>query len=363
MDLQTCMRDYVRLYIVVLLGGLLSSCYTLEQALRFNTAFNSRVPVRDALGSGLLSETTAGKLRLSRELVDFAAKQGLNTGRAYQHFIPEESAATSYFVQAAHADRFESKTWWFPIVGRVPYLGYFDSADRDREAAALRAQGFDVSIGSVGAFSSLGWFPDPIYASMTKRSDPEYIQLLLHELVHRTFWSQGSVSFNENLAEYASRVLTQRFLKERRGGEGLTELLAVERDQEKLRSWLKGLRQELEAIYSDGALDRGEKLRRKASRIAHWKTERFPEMSTPGYRGVRNRDWNNATILGASLYSPDTERFERAAGCVGAKTIGQFLEALRRAERRISDAERALDHLCVESKSDREKSSGGSPPR
>ena len=95
---------------------------------------------------------------------------GLNTDGAYLYYIHTEQPVVSYLVQAAHADKLKSVKWWFPIVGSVPYKGYFTRSDRDAEAEKLRQQGYDVYTTGVGAFSSLGWFDDPIFSSMLRRN-------------------------------------------------------------------------------------------------------------------------------------------------------------------------------------------------
>src|SRR5690606_18969091 len=117
------------------------------------------------------------------------------------------------------ADRLEFVTWWFPVVGSVPYIGYFDKADRDAKATELKQQGYDVSVGGAGAFSSLGWFEDPIFSSMLDRGPADTAHLFIHELTHRTLWIPGSTEFNENLAEYVSYRLTPQYLRKTKRAE------------------------------------------------------------------------------------------------------------------------------------------------
>lgn len=335
-----------RLSLLVTFLLLLPACYSLEQAYWFNNAYNSRVGVDDVLVTPDTDSALRQKLLLSREILQYADAEGLNTGGSYRHFIPERSAQVSYLVQAAEADRLEAKTWWFPFVGRVPYLGYFSREKRDEKAAALRTQGFDVSLGSVGAFSSLGWFDDPIYASMTKRRDADYVQLLFHELIHRTFWSKGSVAFNENLAEYLGFRLALKFLNQTKDGRGVSDLEAERDDQERLRTWLQSLKQELNAVYADKTLSRDEKLARKAQLIERFRTKEFPAMVTRSYASLKGREWNNASILGSALYSPDTDKFDRAYRCVGENKVGLFIAAIKKAESRGLSADEALVSLC-----------------
>lgn len=327
----------------------LNACYSLEQAYWFNNAYNSRVGVDDLLLQiePEMEEPLKKKLLLSREVLAFAKMQGLNAGESYRHFIPERSAQVSFLVQASRADKFEAKTWWFPVVGRVPYLGFFDRSKRDAEAELLRNQGYDVSLGSVGAFSSLGWFDDPIYASMTKRSDHDFVQLLFHELVHRSYWSQGSAAFNENLAEFLGLKLARMFLSQAKNGQGVRELEADSVDQELFRKWLQSLKQALEELYNDEKIEREQKLKLKADIIQQFTAEKYPKMQTEVYAGLRKRQWNNASILGAALYSPDTEKFSRSFACAGEPKIGEFLARIRAVEDDGLKADQALESLCT----------------
>ena len=164
--------------------------------------------------------------------------------------------------------------------------------------------------------------------------------------MHRTFWSQGSVTFNENLAEFGSFYLAERFLKAKGEDQGVKSLEDERSDQERLRLWIQSMKQDLQIIYTDGTLTRERKLALKAATIRRYQDEIFPPMITPVYAAARKREWNNASILGASLYSPDTSRFAQAFSCVGAENMGQFLQAIKRAESHHSSADEALASLC-----------------
>ncbi len=329
-----------------LIAPVLTSCYTLEQAYHFNNAYNSRVKVDGVLSAKEIKPDLRDKLELSRSVLEFAKNHGLNTGGAYKHFIPESSSQVSYLVQAAPVDKLEPLTWWFPFVGSVPYLGYFERERRDEKADALRRQGYDISLGTVGAFSSLGWFDDPIYLSMTKRSDEEFIQMMLHELVHRSFWSKGSVPFNENLAEYVSEKLTEVYLLEFRGGQGIEEMKAKRSDQELLKFWLEDLKENLKANYARRDISRAEKIIEKKRIIELFQRQKFPPLKLAAYSGWKVREWNNASLLGASLYSPDFKKFEQAALCQGGFQAGNFLDRLKKEEKQTDSAELALKNMC-----------------
>lgn len=325
-----------------------SGCYVLRQAWYQNNLYNSRRPVSEVIEDGKVPQWVKTQLDLVRQVLDFAAKEGLNSQESYRYYIETKSNAVSFLVQAAYPDRLKFKTWWFPITGDVPYLGFFSREERDEEAEHLRKEGFDISKGSAGAFSSLGYFEDPLYTSMLKTDRGGLVHLLLHELTHRTFWSKGSANFNENLAEYVALVLTQKFFEQRGEARETEQYLAERRDRAKFRMWLKELKAELEALYaSRGTTPQDTLLAKKKEIFEQFTTKRIPRFETDAFEYVRAKEWNNAAVLAASLYLPDTDRFASAHKCFGEeKPIKEFLDALRSMEEKESNVFKALDRLC-----------------
>ena len=201
---------------------LLSGCYVTGQAWHQNNLLNSRRPI----------------LLLLQEILAFAGQAGLNVRGAYRYYIELPQPVVSYLVYGAKADRLEAVTWWFPIVGRVPYLGFFDKGDRDDKAGELEAQGYDVYRGAAAAFSSLGWFEDPVFSSMLRRRSSALAHLFFHELTHRTYWAAGSAEFNENLAEFVAHRLTREFLEQKGSSQQLQRYEQVRRDRRLFKKWL-----------------------------------------------------------------------------------------------------------------------------
>ena len=123
----------------------------------------NRKPIDDVLARKDLSPDVRTKLETVLAVRKFAAeKLGENVGGAYKSIAPVDQSAIVYVVMAAPRDSLEPYTWWFPIVGRVPYRGYFDESDALAEAASLEAQGLDTMVRPSIAFSSLGFFDDPL---------------------------------------------------------------------------------------------------------------------------------------------------------------------------------------------------------
>jgi predicted aminopeptidase len=250
----------------------------------------------------------------------------------------------SYLVQAAEPLELRQKKWWFPVVGKVPYIGFFEEKERDAMAQELREEGFDVYTSGVGAFSSLGWFDDPIYNSMLNRSHEQLAHLLFHELTHRTFWLAGEVRFNENLAEYVAKHLTLKYLRYHGLTQRLTQYEVRARDKELFRQWLDDVKTVLENLYKNPAgLERKELLRQKSLVFARFTSNAKPAFEKYDY--LQGKPWNNARVLAARLYAPKHEEFARAHKCTG-ESIKVFLESLEESSEMIEDTTKLLPFLC-----------------
>jgi len=323
----------------------LTGCYVTKLAYNQNNLFNSRRLVSDVLKDDQVNSKTRKKLALLLEILEFAEQQGLNREDAYSFYIPSREKYVSYIVQASHADKLKPITWWFPIVGTVPYKGFFHQPDRDELSLKLKSEGYDVYNSGVGAFSSLGWFDDPIYPSMIHRRLSSVAHLFFHELTHRTFWWSGSTKFNENLAEYIAGVLTEKYLKIKKMEKELSLYLRKEIDKKKYKIWLKILRKKLKQNYANkDKRDKNLILLKKQKIFEEMTISDRPKFEVVDYIGKSK--WNNARVLAASLYSPDVERFAKAFECDGSENVGQFLENLKKAMKVADSKFEGLDSLC-----------------
>ena len=127
----------------------------------------------------------------------------------YHSYVGLDRKQVVCVVTAVEALRFRNKTWWFPVVGRVPYLGWFDCETAKCFAADLRAEGWDVDISGASAYSTLGWFDDPVLSTMIQGTREEalggLVDVVLHESVHATLYIDNQTRFNESLAELRGR--------------------------------------------------------------------------------------------------------------------------------------------------------------
>ena len=179
-----------------------------------------RKPITTVLAEDGVAPDVRRKLEMVLELRDFAADElRLNVGGSYAAYSYIDRPVLLHVLTAVPKTSFEPYTWWFPFVGRVPYKGYFDRSDANKEADALAAQGHDTSIRPAGAFSTLGWFDDPLLGRLLKLDRVRLADVVLHELLHNTLFVPGSVAFNESLANFVGKRGAIEFFVRRHGSQ------------------------------------------------------------------------------------------------------------------------------------------------
>jgi predicted aminopeptidase len=303
------------------------------------------VAVEEALKREDLPAKSKASLSALQDILNFAQDAGLQVGDSYRYLIFQQEKAVSYSVQAAHADRLEFVTWWFPFVGRVPYLGFYSKNERDLKYNGLAAQGYDVAKGAVSGFSGLGWFSDPIFSSMLERPIEDFAHLIFHELTHKTFWISNSAEFNENLAEFVARDLTLKYLSDRNLMQASVRYSKVLADRGQYQKWLFSLRQELKRLYAS-KIDKAELLRRKKAIFAAYTSVKLPKFNTGSFDFVRVREWNNAYVLAAGLYTTDLRPFDKAYACAKKPSFGKFLAELESFAKETGNGLQALENFC-----------------
>jgi predicted aminopeptidase len=193
----------IRLAALIFVPILASGCYIARAAYEEGRVLWNRKPIDDVLARKDLSADTREKLETVLAVRKFAdEKLGENVGGAYETIAPVDKNAVVYVVMAAPRDSLVPYTWWFPIVGSVPYRGYFDENDAKAEAASLEAQGLDTMVRPSVAFSSLGFFSDPVLTNLLKLDRVELAGVLIHELFHRTYYLASDAMFDESAANY-----------------------------------------------------------------------------------------------------------------------------------------------------------------
>ncbi len=162
-----------------------------------------RTPIDRLVNDPATDAATRAKLRLVQDARRFAVDSlGLTAGESFTTYSSVDRDTLVLVVSAAYRDRLAMRTRWWPVVGRVPYQGYFDFAQAHRERDALEAAGFDAEVRPASAFSTLGWFNDPLLNTTLRADSVSLVETVIHELVHSTVWIAGDAVFNESFANF-----------------------------------------------------------------------------------------------------------------------------------------------------------------
>ena len=261
-------------------------------------------------------EETTGRVRrllaMVRSIKAYGQSRGLRPTRNYDTYAELHRSAAVWVVEACAPLAFEQKRWRFPLIGSIPYLGFFDEEAARKLAASLEKEGLDAEVRTAAAFSTLGWFKDPVLSTMIPAGDQalgELADIVLHESVHATLYVKNQSAFNESLASFVADRLTPPWLAATVGPRAPeTEVWVAA--QALHRRWLVRLHRaylELDALYRSSLTDRA-KREEKATLLASLRAE-F------GFAGTLN----NATLAGYRTYDSGVPSFERLlARCEGS---------------------------------------------
>lgn len=170
-------------------------------------------PVEEYLSSPTFPDSLKKKLELINEVRQFAIDSlGLKDTRNYKTLFDQKGEEVMWVVMASEPYRLKAKEWKFPVIGSVPYKGFFDRGKAIRLKDELEQEGWDVNIRNPGGWSTLGWFTDPILTGMLDRGEGDLANLIIHEMSHATIFVKDSIDFNENLATFIGDRGAERFL-------------------------------------------------------------------------------------------------------------------------------------------------------
>jgi predicted aminopeptidase len=331
-----------------------SPLYVIRAGIAEARILAARRPLGEVVRDPAVDARTRGKFVLAIEARAWARDSlGLDVGDAYTSFTQLESDTLALVLSAAYKDRLASKTWWFPIVGSVPYRGFFDEEDALDEQRELDAQGFDTYLRPTAAFSTLGWFADPLLSSIVREDEVDLIETILHELSHNHLFVPGQVRFNESFATFVGRVGAIDFFCRRQGGGPDTVRCARAqarwRDYQRFSRWLDGLVLDLQDLYANTSLSTEQKVTQR-EQIASAHRARFTALFQPAMEsyttwGFVERPLNNAVLLGQMLYYHRLPDFQAlldahrgdlaatiAALAEGVETVADPFELLPRTE-------------------------------
>ncbi|RDS84978.1 aminopeptidase [Dyella monticola] len=246
----------------------------------------------------------AARLTLSQQARQFASDRlDLPRNRSYTYYVQLHRPYVVWNVYATPRFSVDAVPQCFPIAGCVAYRGWFDEKKARESAAQMRARGNDVYIGGVSAYSTLGWFSDPILSSMMRWDDDELVGTIFHELAHQKIYVKGDTAFNESYAMFVENEGLREWHRAR------GEPVGDDRDQAMDDGFTKlvlDLRDRLEKLYASGVDEHAMELGKQREiadfrvRYAAWRDTSWP--NDHRYDTWVAQPINNATLLPFGLY-------------------------------------------------------------
>ncbi|HUO83249.1 MAG TPA: aminopeptidase [Gammaproteobacteria bacterium] len=244
---------WIRRVIAALAVTAVSGCYYLHSMRGQWDVMSRREPIAAVIGDPGTPADLRARLETVLDLREFASRElSLPDNDSYRSYADVGRPFVAWNVFAAPEFSIEPKQWCFPIIGCVTYRGYFDQAKAERFAAKLRADGLDAYVGPVPAYSTLGYFDDPVLNTMLSWDDVFVASLLFHELAHQRLYVKGDAAFSEAFASVVSDAGVRRWLAETGGEDLLAEFEAANAREVEFAALVERGRERLEELYASG---------------------------------------------------------------------------------------------------------------
>jgi len=268
-------------------------------------------PIPDVIGKS--DAALAARLKRIHEIREFASRElGLPNNGSYTRYTDLGRAYVTWNVFATPELSLKPRQWCFPIAGCVNYRGYFREAQAAGESKRLKAAGDDVYVGGVPAYSTLGWFDDPVLSSFVSWPETEIARLIFHELAHQLIYVKSDSAFNESYATTVEEAGLARWLASRHDSQ--LDKLAVRADHMRavFRDLVRTTRTKLSEIYGSNASDddkRRAKLEIVAAMKAAYESAKQGDPGLSGYDRWFAQQPNNAALAAVGLYTDRVPAF------------------------------------------------------
>ena len=329
------------IFMVLVLGSTLSGCspfYVMRAAYEEGKILWRREPIANFIERPDIAADTKEKLALVLAVREYAKNTlKLNVGKSYSTYSYVDRPELTYILTAAPKTELKPYTWWFLVVGRVPYKGYFSREEAETAAEELRAEGYDTNVRTSAAFSTLGWFNDPLLGHLLKYDKVTLAEVVFHELFHSTLYVKGAGNFNESVANFVGGHAAIDFFRDK-FGEGSAEHQRAVRNWEaelEFSGFIERFAGALTELYTRN-IPYEDKLRLREAVFSRFKNEwadRLASRSTHRFRGFAYQPMNNAVIIHYLLYLRNLEIFEsiyQAEGQNLVRTIAVIRDAVEK---------------------------------
>jgi predicted aminopeptidase len=294
-----------------------------------------REPITLFLEKADVNQDTQEKLKLVLAVREYARDVlKMNVGGSYASYSYVDRPDLTFILTAAPKTELKPYTWWFLIVGRVPYKGYFSKADAEAAAADLQSEGYDTNIRPSAAFSTLGWFDDPLLSHLLRYDKVMLAEIVFHELFHNTLYVKGAGAFNESVANFVGGRAAIDFFRDRFGANSAEHQKAIQTWQEELEfsDFIEKLGESLSELYGQ-EIPLEEKLRLREAIFDRGKKEwgeRIAGRPAHRFRGFAKQPLNNAVMIHYLLYLKNLKLFEELYESRG-RNLARVIDSLREA--------------------------------
>lgn len=343
--------------VLVLVSALLAGCnagYYWHLARGHADLMSARVPVDEVLADPATDTVLREQLALSAKALVFARERlSLPSNGSYRDYVALDRDWVVWNLFAAPEFSLDAHQWCYPVAGCASYRGYFDRARAEQAADRLRARGFDVHGAGAIAYSTLGWFDDPLTPAMLARSDGGLVELLFHELVHQRFYLKGDTRFNESLATAVARHGRKAWFADRGADDDAAVAAAA---WQSVRALLEQTRTALQTLYASDLPARQMRERKRAIQADtraryHQALARQPALAA--WQGFFDGPLNNAQLNTVADYNQWVPAFtsliarcEAEWGCFwdAVDELAEMEDEARQAAlQRLQDQERGHD--------------------
>jgi predicted aminopeptidase len=320
------------------MGAMLSGCspiYVLRAVYEEGKILWRREPIADYIQRPEVTLDAKEKLELVLAVRDYARDVlKLNVGGSYASYSYVDRPDLTHIVVAAPKTELRPYTWWFLIVGSVPYKGFFEKADAEAEADRLKAEDYDTNIRPSAAFSTLGWFDDPLLSHLLRYDKVVLSEIVFHELFHQTLYVNGAGAFNESVANFIGHRAAIDFFRERFGATSAEHKRAIQvwEEEREFGLFIAELAQRLTELY-DRDIPRADKLRLREEVFSSGKEDwarRIAGRPQHRARAFSQQPLNNAVLMHYVVYLKDLDLFESVYEQSG-RSLVKTIERLRQA--------------------------------
>jgi predicted aminopeptidase len=288
--------------------------YVTRAGIEETRILQAREPIAELVADRTTDPAVRHSLRLVLQSRDYAARLGLDAKQTYTTYADVGRDTLLLVLQAAPKDCICPYTWKYPIVGRIPYKGFFDLQAGRRSSDRLAALGYDVYLRPSAAFSTLGWFNDPLLSTALTRDSVELAATVYHEIAHNTLYVRSAPPFNESFAQFVGYRSAESFFADRSDTASARQAAARLHDEMILGEFYADLIARLDSLYAtrpdSTTLEAG---RAEAGRWARTQLEGPVGASLRSFQlgPLPERPINNARLIGATIYRTRLDLFDR----------------------------------------------------